>query len=79
MLTTNMKNICQHATQWKILFAEKVVVSTIELAKRWMEITMSISINLGPNLAIYANESNGKKLQDHKEFSPSYDICKNGK
>ena len=33
-LTISMKNVSQHATQWKIVFADKVVVSTIELTKR---------------------------------------------
>lgn len=30
-LTVSMKNVCQHATQLKIVFADKVFVSTIEL------------------------------------------------
>ena len=33
-LTISMKNVSQHATQWMIVFADKVVVSTIELTKR---------------------------------------------
>ena len=33
-LTISMENVSQHATQWKIAFADKVVVFTIEFTKR---------------------------------------------
>ena len=32
--TISMRNVSQHATEWKIVFAGKVVVFTIELTKR---------------------------------------------
>lgn len=33
-LTINIKDVSQHATNWKILFADKIVVLTIDLAEK---------------------------------------------
>lgn len=33
-LTISMKNVGQHVTQWNIVYADKVVVSTIQLTKQ---------------------------------------------
>lgn len=33
-LTIRIKNAGQHATQWKIVFGDKVVVSTLDITKK---------------------------------------------
>lgn len=45
-LTIRIKNVSQHATKWKIAFADKVVGSKIELAKRLLQTRLLIVLFL---------------------------------
>lgn len=43
-LTTSIKNFSRHATQWKIMFADKVVVSGKKLKKMALIETVDNSV-----------------------------------
>ena len=50
-LTISMKYVNQHSTQRKIVFADMVVVFTIELTKRWLLIIFLCQSNFKKKIA----------------------------